>query len=92
MKIAFAEKVASAFIQGDIFLLHVALTEVVFYESFKGPCYRIVATSAWPFPPFFRFRIIFASPVFFDEWLCPPRTGGTVFTHSFLPTLGDDIS
>jgi len=81
LETAFAEKLTQALIEGVILLFHVALTKVVFYESFKSPHYRLAMTHVWNFRSIVRLGRKIANPFLFTERLCPACASGTVLTH-----------
>jgi hypothetical protein len=81
LEIAFAEKLPQALIEGVILLFHVALTKVVFYESFKSPNYRLVGTHVWNVWSLALLGRIIANPFLFTERLCPASASGTMLTH-----------
>jgi len=83
LETAFAEKLTQSLIKGVILLFHVALTKVVFYDSFKSPHYRLVGTHVRNFRSLAR-RII-ANPFLFTERLCPVSACGTLLTHVSFP-------
>jgi len=84
LEIAFTEKLTQALIEGVILLFHVALTKVVFYESFKSPPYRLVGTHVWNFRSLVRHGRRIANPFLFIERLCPASASGTMLTHVSL--------